>query len=99
MPVTVYVANRDEKPLWVNNFKLVTEVTMDFCWASNIYTEKTSFKLFECWSTEYLYFFFIMITDVVSLMQQNMLFLCLAEVLSYIGIPVVKSEVKPQLTG
>jgi len=58
MPVTVYVANRDEKPLWVNNFKLVTEVTMDFCWASNIYTEKTSFKLFECWSTEYLYFFF-----------------------------------------
>jgi hypothetical protein len=31
MPVTVYVANRDEKPLWVNNFKLVTEVTMDFC--------------------------------------------------------------------
>jgi hypothetical protein len=58
MPVTVYVANREEKPLWVNNFKLVTEVTMDFCWASNIYTEKTSFKLFECWSTEYLYFFF-----------------------------------------
>ena len=41
-----------------------------------------------------------MITDVVTcLMQQNMLFLCLAEVLSYIGIPVVKSEVKPQLTG
>jgi hypothetical protein len=41
-----------------------------------------------------------MTTDVVTcLMQQNMLFLRLAEVLSYIDIPVVKSELKPQLTG
>lgn len=45
-------------------------------------------------------FFLIMTTDVVTcLMQQNMLFLRLAEVLSYIDIPVVKSELKPQLTG